>query len=113
MRGEKRLLVATLQYMADEYASHWRAALEKAGSAPAERMAALVASDFDRAVCNKRKLAAWCAFWGEARSRPTYQQLCGARDETYHQTLVDLCAELRIRRRVVARARERDSRFQM
>lgn len=92
--SKDKLLVATLQFMADEYASHWRAALDRAGPSPADRLAALVEADFDRAICNKRKLAAWCAFWGEARSRPTYQALCGNRDEVYQRTLVDLCQEL-------------------
>ena len=46
-------------------------------------------------ICNKRKLAAWCAFWGEAKSRPTYQALCGARDEAYQNVFVEICARLK------------------
>jgi len=93
--SKDKLLVATLQYMADEYSTHWRYALARAGENPADRLWALVAADFDRAVCNKRKLAAWCAFWGEAKSRPTYQALCGSRDEAYQQVFVELCTELK------------------
>ena len=93
--SKDKLLVATLQSMADEYSDHWRAALRKAGDDPARQLQALVAADFDRAICNKRKLAAWCAFWGEARSRPTYQALCGARDKAYQNVFVELCAALK------------------
>lgn len=93
--SKEKLLVATLQYMADEYSSHWRGALARAGAEPADRLWALVAADFDRFVCNKRKLAAWCAFWGEAKSRPTYQALCGARDQAYQQVFVELCEALK------------------
>ncbi|MCC6205450.1 MAG: transcriptional regulator BetI [Hyphomicrobiales bacterium] len=93
--SKEKLLVATLQYMADEYSAHWRAALLKAGQEPASQLRALVAADFDRSICNKRKLAAWCAFWGEAKSRPTYQALCGARDEAYQRQFVELCVSLR------------------
>src|SRR5215216_7504193 len=32
--SKEKLLVATLQYMADEYSQHWRAALQKAGDDP-------------------------------------------------------------------------------
>lgn len=92
--SKEKLLVATLQFMAEEYAAHWRGALERAGDDPARRLAALVSADFDRAICNRRKLAAWCAFWGEARSRPTYQALCGATDKVYQQTIVDLVRAL-------------------
>ncbi|MFC3207106.1 MAG: transcriptional regulator BetI [Mesorhizobium sp.] len=93
--SKEKLLIATLQYMYDEYAAHWRAALDKAGEDPASRLQALVAADFDRAVCNRRKLAAWCAFWGEAKSRPTYQALSGARDKAYQGTIVELCTLLK------------------
>lgn len=93
--SKEKLLVATLQYMADEYSQHWRIALQKAGDDPARQLRALVAADFDRAICNKRKLAAWCAFWGEAKSRPTYQALCGARDEAYQRVFIELCTALK------------------
>ena len=93
--SKEKLLVATLQFMSEEYANHWRTALERAGDDPARQLRALCAADFDRAVCNRRKLAAWCAFWGEAKSRPTYQALCGSRDQAYHNTLVGICARLR------------------
>lgn len=93
--SKEKLLIATLQHMADEYAAHWRAALGKAGADPARQLQALVVADFDRSICNKRKLAAWFAFWGEAKSRPTYQALCGARDEAYQQVFIDLCRKLK------------------
>ena len=92
--SKEKLLVATLQHMAEEYAAHWRSALAKASSDPAEQLLALVRADFDPAICNRRKLAAWCAFWGEARSRPTYQAHCGSRDEAYQQLLERMCRDL-------------------
>jgi AcrR family transcriptional regulator len=93
--SKEKLLVATLQFMADEYSTHWRTALRKAGDDPARQLWMLVAADFDRSICTKRKLAAWCAFWGEAKSRPTYQSLCGARDEAYQNKFVELCTALK------------------
>ncbi len=93
--SKEKLLIATLQHMYDEYANHWRAAWQKAGSTAAEQLKALVAADFDRSICTKRKLAAWCAFWGEAKSRPTSQALCGARAEAYQNIFIDLCRTLK------------------
>ncbi|MBR0557915.1 TetR family transcriptional regulator C-terminal domain-containing protein [Ciceribacter sp. L1K23] len=93
--SKDKLLIATLQHMADEYASHWMAALEKAGSSAAAKLWTLVAADFDRKITTKRKLAAWCAFWGEAKSRPTYQALCGARDARYQQLFEDLVSQMK------------------
>ncbi len=93
--SKEKLLIATLQYMSEEYSVHWRNALAKGGDDPARQLASVVASDFDRAICNKRKLAAWCAFWGEAKSRPTYQALCGARDQAYQNVIIDICRKLK------------------
>jgi transcriptional repressor BetI len=93
--SKEKLLIATLQHMYDEYSAHWRNALQKAGDDPADQLHALVSADFDRAICNKRKLAAWCAFWGEAKSRPTYQALSSARDAVYQTIFIDLCATLK------------------
>lgn len=93
--SKERLLVATLQSMADEYSTHWMAAYEKAGPSLAAKLWALVAADFDRRITTRRKLAAWCAFWGEAKSRPTYQALCGARDARYQQLFEDLIVGLK------------------
>lgn len=93
--SKEKLLIATLQHMYDEYSAHWRAALQKAGDDPARQLQVLVWADFDRSICNKRKLAAWCAFWGEAKSRPTYQALSSSRDAYYQQVFIDLCATLK------------------
>ncbi|TSE12665.1 transcriptional regulator BetI [Mesorhizobium intechi] len=93
--SKEKLLIATLQHMYDEYSAHWRAALQKAGDDPARQLQQLVWADFDRSICNKRKLAAWLAFWGEAKSRPTYQALSSSRDAYYQQVFVDLCTTLK------------------
>lgn len=93
--SKENLLIATLQHLADEYVGHWEAAVTKAGPRAADRLWAVVAADFDRRVCTRRKIAAWCAFWGEAKSRPTYQALCGARDDKYQQVVQGILAELK------------------
>jgi AcrR family transcriptional regulator len=91
---KEKLLVETLRHLSTEYRGHWRGALAAAGDDPAARLWALVSADFDRKVCATRKLAAWCAFWGEAKSRPTYREHCSANDEEYQSTVVGLCARL-------------------
>jgi TetR/AcrR family transcriptional repressor of bet genes len=92
--SKEKLLVETLRTLSTEYRSHWRTALKNAGPGAADKIRALVLADFDRKVCTSRKLAAWCAFWGEAKSRPTYQDLCGANDREYQFTVLNLCREL-------------------
>lgn len=89
---KEKLLTATLLFLSDEYRNNWMAALEVAGDQAAEKLAALLSADFNDTVCKPERLACWCSFWGEAQSRPLYQQECSANDERYIQQLENICA---------------------
>jgi TetR/AcrR family transcriptional repressor of bet genes len=92
--SKERLLAETLAYLAEEYRENWTRALAAAGVRPAEQLAALLGADFAPAVSTPARLAAWCAFWGEAQSRPMYQDSCGDKDLAYNATLEGICAAL-------------------
>ena len=88
------LLAETLLYLSEEYRENWTQALEAAGPSAAERLDALIRADFDEAISAPARLKAWCAFWGEAQSRPVYQEKCGANDREYISVLEAACAAL-------------------
>jgi TetR/AcrR family transcriptional repressor of bet genes len=88
---KEKLLVETLKYLADEYRANWHKALAAGGGDPAGQLRSLLFSDFNPEICSPRKLAAWCAFWAEAQSRPTYLEHCGSNDEEYSAIVLDLC----------------------
>lgn len=92
--SKEKLLAETLRFMVDVYGTHWRSALETAAPTAAERLWALVRSDFSRKVCNRRYIAAWFGLRAEALSRPTYRRICGHHDEAFEATLIELCTEL-------------------
>ncbi len=91
-QSKQNLLTETLAYLAEEYRQNWTRALEKAGDDPVDRLAALIAADFEPAVCTPDRLSAWCSFWGEAQCKPMYQANCGANDAAYNSTLEQICA---------------------
>lgn len=91
---KEKLLAETLAFLAEEYRLNWQGALDAAGTDPAAQLAALIEADFAPGICTPARLAAWCAFWGEAQSRPLYQQSCGEKDEAYTLTLESICARL-------------------
>ena len=91
---KERLLAETLAFMAEEYRQHRAAALAGAGPAPAARLAALIEADFQPAINTQSRLAACCAFWGEAQRRPFYQEACGSLDAEYTAELEAICAAL-------------------
>ena len=93
-QSKERLFTESLRHLADEYRANWENTLDKAGENPAARLAALVNMDFSRKVCERKKLAVWFAFWGEARSRPTYAKICAQRDVEYEKALSAVCQEL-------------------
>lgn len=91
---KEKLLGETLAYLAEEYRQNWQTALARAGNAPAEQLNAMIEADFRPTICHPARLAAWCSFWGEAQSRPIYQQTCGEKDDAYNLTLEGICARL-------------------
>lgn len=93
-KSKEMLLVETLRYLAEEYREAWTRALEKAGPSAADQLAAMVTVDFDPVVCSRKKVAVWYAFYGEAKSRPTYLELCHAEDLEQHEVLCGLCRQL-------------------
>jgi len=80
-KSKDQLLVETLRHLTDEYRAEWTRAVEKAGPEAADKLLALYLADFDLAICTRKKLAVWHAFYGEAKSRPTYREICGASDQ--------------------------------
>ena len=86
------LLVEALTYLGEEYRAAWRDALDAAGAEPIAGILALVEADFDPRICSRKKLAVWHAFFGEAKSRPTYLRICGAWDDERTEVMHRLCA---------------------
>jgi len=90
--SKDQLLVETLAFLTNEYLQSWQRAVDRAGESPAARLLALVRNDFHSKVCNRKKIAVWFAFRGEAKSRPTYIEVCTKADEAFDRALTELCA---------------------
>ncbi len=88
--SKDQLLVETLRSVTEEYRTVWTRAVDKAGPGVGDKLAALYLADLDPAICTRKKVAVWYAFYGEAKSRPIYREICDARD----QERVDAGAEL-------------------
>lgn len=92
--SKERLLSESLVYLAEEYRRNWERALEAAPDTPPHRLNALLLADFEPAVCTPDRLSAWCSFWGEAQSRPLYQEHCSSNDAHYIRVLEGVCGDL-------------------
>lgn len=81
--SKELLLEATLTQLAEEYRANWQRHLAEAGPDPGAQLAAMVAAEYDPVVNSPLRIAAWCAFLGEAQVRPLYQARCQANDDAY------------------------------
>lgn len=80
-KSKDKLLTETLLHVSGEYHRGQRAILEGTRfPRTADKIEALLQFDFSPRVANKDKIAVWFAFWGESKSRPTYQKICRETD---------------------------------
>jgi TetR/AcrR family transcriptional repressor of bet genes len=93
-KNKDSLLVETLRHISSIYRSIWKEALAKAPDDPVTSICTLVESDFHPRICNRKNIAVWHAFWGEAKSRPTYLEICGEQDKERFETMVREVAKL-------------------
>ena len=92
--SKDKLLVETLRSVAEEYKSGWDHILAEPDSAPEHKILALIQHDFSKVIAHRNKLAVWFAFWGEAKSRPTYQRICNDSDQQTNASMRGLCEAL-------------------
>jgi len=88
------LLVETLQFLSDEHQAAWKKAYAATPDSPLARICALIKTDFSPHLCNRKKIAVWQAFWGEAKTRPTYLHICDSRDNERFEVMVRECGRL-------------------
>ncbi len=93
-KSKEALLLAALEHLTREYAGVWRKALAEAGPTAAARIDALIAAEFGPKVCRRDRVAAWFAFYGEARARRAYARVYNAVEEDYYRELIGLIGAL-------------------
>src|SRR5262245_61615652 len=71
--SKDRLFRATFAHLSEEYDLVWQRNLAAADPAPEARIAAMIASHFDRRIFTRDKLAVWFAFWSDAELRDRYR----------------------------------------
>ncbi|MGI9203844.1 MAG: TetR/AcrR family transcriptional regulator [Woeseiaceae bacterium] len=88
--SKENLLHETLKFLAEDYDTEFMRTLHSAPAEPAARLLALMKMDLKPAICDRRKLAVWFAFWGEVKSVPTYQKICATYDDKYDGIMLNL-----------------------
>ncbi len=91
---KQNLFEETLRYLAHEHHQHWKTQYEKASLAPAAKLHSIVAAHFHPTICNRKKLAVWYGFFGEASTRASYRKLVNDIDAERREISLELCHQL-------------------
>jgi TetR/AcrR family transcriptional repressor of bet genes len=81
--SKDRLFRATFTHLSDEYERIWQRNLAAAVPTPAARLAAMIATYFDRRIFTRDKLAVWFAFWSDAELRDRYRAAAARVERRY------------------------------
>lgn len=90
-KSKRTLLAETLRWHYEDYCNLWQAALDAAPADPVSRILAMVGADFEPAICNRRTLTLWHAFWGEATARPLFATIAESYDRERAAALRQEC----------------------
>lgn len=93
-KSKDALLAQTLGFLAEEHRALWVGKLGQADLGPADKLRAIVDAQFHPSICNRRKLAVWFAFFGEARHRNAYRKTSSAIDMERQEVCADLCRQI-------------------
>jgi TetR/AcrR family transcriptional regulator, transcriptional repressor of bet genes len=96
-RSKEELLLATLRHLAATYEHFIEQAMAQAGDDPAEQFAAIIEADFDPRIASRKHVTVWYAFWGEARWRPDYLEICAEISNRFFLQTRALCAAIAAR----------------
>lgn len=93
--SKEKLLIETLQHVADEYQQGLEKIYNNKSLSVAEKIRAQADYDFSKKIIKRDKLAVWFAFWGEAKARPTYSEICARYDALVASHLSTLFEQLK------------------
>ena len=93
-RSKEELLIATFRHLAAGYERAIEQAIARAGDDPADQLAAVIEADADPRVAGRKHVTVWYAFWGEARWRPEFLDVCAEISDRFYNQTRALCATI-------------------
>lgn len=92
---KQNLFEETLRFLAEEHHDHWKKSFERANLAPKDKLLAIVKAHFHPKICNRKKIAVWYSFFGEANARASYRKLADDIDTERRNLTVQLCQKIK------------------
>lgn len=92
--SKDRLFEAVLQHLAAEHRALWRSRTQDPALSSRALLLAIVESRFHAAICARKKLAVWFAFYGDASARDTYRRAVGDVDDERLEATAAIVTEM-------------------
>ena len=89
-KSKDNLLKETLISLFEDYDTEFMQTVAKSPPQAAAKLLALMEMDVKPSICDRKKLSVWFAFWGEAKSVPTYRKICAAYEKKYDSIMLEL-----------------------
>jgi len=93
-KSKDNLLKETLIYLFEDYDNEFMQTVAKSPPQAAAKLLALMEMDVKPSVCDRKKLAVWFAFWGEAKAVPTYRKICATYEQKYDEIMLDFAEKI-------------------
>jgi AcrR family transcriptional regulator len=93
-KSKDNLLRETLVYLFEDYDTEFMHTVAKSPPQAAAKLLALMEMDLKPSICERKKLAVWFAFWGEASAVPTYRKICATYEQKYDDIMLDLAGNI-------------------
>ena len=93
-KNKENLFEETLRYLAEEHRDQWRKSIKDTRLSPAAKLLAIANAHYHPSICNRKKLAVWFGFYGEAAYRASYRSIMTEIDDERWDVAVDLCKQI-------------------
>jgi AcrR family transcriptional regulator len=93
-KSKDNLLRETLNYLFEDYDTEFMQTVAKSPPQAAAKLLALMEMDLKPSICERKKLAVWFAFWGEASAVPTYRKMYAAYEQKYDEIMLQLAGNI-------------------
>lgn len=93
-KTKELLFEETLRFLAEEHRDQWKKSYDKAELAPEAKLLAIVDAHYHPNICNRKKLAVWFGFYGEAAYRAKYRNIVAEIDSERWDLSIQLCAQI-------------------
>lgn len=93
-QSKETLYKETLRYLGEEHSDQWRWTVSDTALSASDKLLAIVDAHFHPDICNRKKLAVWFAFYGEAANRAAYREIMSTLDDERLDYSRELCRQI-------------------